>query len=385
MQRVLFVFGTRPEAIKLAPVIEELHRDRESFSVCVCTTGQHREMLDQVLQLFDLVPDVDLGLMQPGQALAEVAGNVLLETSRITSRLRPDVVIVQGDTTSAVAAAMSSFYADIVVAHVEAGLRSGDVRAPWPEEVNRKMISAVARYHFAPTEDARQNLIREGVDASQVFVTGNTVVDALRWVSNRIATDIDLERRLREQFRFLDGRRRLILVTGHRRESFGAPLRSMCAALAEIARTEPDVEIVFPVHLNPKVQAQVYQILHETDRIQLIEPVDYAAFVYLMKRCEFIITDSGGVQEEAPYLGRAVLVTRAVTERPEGIRAGSAHVVGTEREVIVHTAKRLLHDAPFRASMSQPRSPYGDGTASRQIADILRSSVKAAHDVAAAR
>jgi UDP-N-acetylglucosamine 2-epimerase (non-hydrolysing) len=375
MKRLLFVFGTRPEAIKLAPVIDELRRDRERFDVRICTTGQHREMLDQVLDLFDLQPDVDLDLMRPGQELVDVAGTVILETGRVLRQMQPDLVVVQGDTTTAVAAAMAAFYARIDTAHVEAGLRSGDDRAPWPEEVNRKMISVLARYHFAPTEEARQNLTREGTDPSRVFVTGNTVVDALQRAVVRMAGDSELRARLDQEFAFLDARRRLILVTGHRRESFGAPIRSVCEALAELSRTDDNVEIVYPVHLNPNVQAPVRSILGGSDRIHLIEPVDYVSFIHLMMRSDFIVTDSGGVQEEAPYLGKAVLVTRGTTERPEGVRAGNVRVVGTGREEIVSEAKLLLRDASRRAEMSQPRSPYGDGQASRRIADILRSSL----------
>jgi len=282
---------------------------------------------------------------------------------------------VQGDTTTAMAAALASYYAGIDVAHVEAGLRSGDDRAPWPEEVNRKLISVVARYHFAPTEEARANLTREGADPARVFVTGNTVVDALQRAITRMNADTELQRRFARDFSFLDERLRLILVTGHRRESFGAPIRSVCEALAELTRQDDGIEIVYPVHLNPNVQVPVRSILGASDRIHLIEPVDYVSFIHLMMRSDFILTDSGGVQEEAPYLGKAVLVTRGTTERPEGVRAGNVRIVGTERDEIVSEAKLLLEDASRRAEMSQPRSPYGDGQASRRIAEILRSSL----------
>src|SRR5688572_10626868 len=322
MKRLLFVFGTRPEAIKLAPVIDELRRDPARFDVRLCVTGQHREMLDQVLRLFDLEPDVDLGLMSADQDLVEIAGKIVLEVGRVLRELQPDLVVVQGDTTTAVAAALAAFYAGVDTAHVEAGLRSGDDRAPWPEEMNRKMISTMARYHFAPTEEARANLMREGTDPARVFVTGNTVVDALQRAVLRMSDDREIKQKLEREFSFLDERRRLILVTGHRRESFGAPIRSVCEALAELAGGDDDIEVVYPVHLNPNVQKPVRSILGGSDRIHLIEPVDYLSFVHLMMRSDFILTDSGGVQEEAPYLGKAVLVTRDTTERPEGVLAG---------------------------------------------------------------
>jgi len=375
MKRLLFVFGTRPEAIKLAPVIDELRRHPESFDVRICTTGQHREMLDQVLRLFDLEPDVDLGLMKADQNLVDIAGKVILETGRVLRELQPDLVVVQGDTTTAAAAAMAAFYAGIDSAHVEAGLRSGDDTSPWPEEVNRKLISVLARYHFAPTEEARANLTREGTDPARVFVTGNTVVDALQRAVLRMSDDTALKERLASEFSFLDAQKRMILVTGHRRESFGAPIRSVCEALAELSRNDENLEIVYPVHLNPNVQAPVRMILGGSDRIHLIEPVDYVSFIHLMMRSDFIVTDSGGVQEEAPYLGKAVLVTRGTTERPEGVAAGNVRIVGTGREDIVSEANLLLHDSSRREEMSRQSSPYGDGQASRRIAEILRSSL----------
>jgi UDP-N-acetylglucosamine 2-epimerase (non-hydrolysing) len=375
MKRLLFVFGTRPEAIKLAPVIDELRRHPESFDVRICTTGQHREMLDQVLRLFDLEPDVDLGLMKADQNLVDIAGKVILETGRVLREMQPDLVVVQGDTTTAAAAAMAAFYAGIDSAHVEAGLRSGDDTSPWPEEVNRKLISVLARYHFAPTEEARANLTREGIDPARVFVTGNTVVDALQRAVLRMSDDTALKERLASEFSFLDARKRMILVTGHRRESFGAPIRSVCEALAELSRNDENLEIVYPVHLNPNVQAPVRNILGGSDRIHLIEPVDYVSFIHLMMRSEFIVTDSGGVQEEAPYLGKAVLVTRGTTERPEGVAAGNVRIVGTGREDIVSEANMLLRDPSRREEMSRQTSPYGDGQASRRIAEILRSSL----------
>ena len=356
---ILFVFGTRPEAIKLAPVIEELRRDPGSFDVCVCVTGQHREMLAQVLDLFGITPDIDLELMQPDQHLTDIAAAVLMRVRQVIDETAPRVVVVQGDTTSAMAAGLAAFYARVDVAHVEAGLRSGDVQAPWPEEVNRRLLSVVTRFHFAPTEDARQQLLREG--AREVIVTGNTVIDALL--------------RVREvELPFLSNRR-LVLVTGHRRENFGAGMESICHALADLVRTFDDIEIVYPVHLNPNVQQPVRAILGDSERVHLIEPVDYATFVTLMKRSTLILSDSGGVQEEAPSLGKAVLVMRDTTERPEAVRAGNVRLVGTSRERIVSEAGALLRDPAKLAEMAQVRHPFGDGQASKRIADALRAAV----------
>jgi UDP-N-acetylglucosamine 2-epimerase (non-hydrolysing) len=374
MPALLFVFGTRPEAIKVAPVIEELRRDA-AFDVKVCVTGQHREMLAQVLRLFEIVPDADLDLMQPNQELADIAAGILVHMKRTLREMRPDLVLVQGDTTSAFAAGLAAFYAGVDVAHIEAGLRSGNDLAPWPEEVNRKLLSVVTRFHFAPTEGARENLLRENIDPSRVFVTGNTVIDALIRTTARIAVDDALRERLDRQFSFLDRRRRLILVTGHRRESFGPAFESICHALADVARDNDDVEIVYPVHLNPNVQLPVRRILSGSDRVHLIDPVDYVAFVYLMMRSAFILTDSGGVQEEAPALGKPVLVMRDTTERPEGVRAGNVLIVGTQQSAIVSEAARLLRDEAHRERMSRPSNVYGDGTASTQIAQILKQSL----------
>jgi len=368
---VLFAFGTRPEAIKLAPLIEELRRN-PAFRVRVCVTGQHREMLAQVLRLFDIVPDADLDLMKPDQDLAEAAAAILGGMGAVLREMRPDLVVVQGDTTTAFAAGLAAFYAGIDVAHVEAGLRSGDSQSPWPEEVNRKLLSVVARYHFAPTEDARDNLLREGADPSHIHVTGNTVIDALHKAVSRIAGDDDLRARLDAGLPFLDGERRMILVTGHRRESFGPGFESICGALADIAGEHDDVEIVYPVHLNPNVRLPVHRILGKSERVHLIGPVDYLSFVRLMTRSDFILTDSGGVQEEASTLGKPMLVLRETTERPEAVRAGNARMVGTQRATIVSEARLLLSDPAHRARMSHPSTAFGDGRASARIANVLR-------------
>ncbi|HEX8253055.1 MAG TPA: UDP-N-acetylglucosamine 2-epimerase (non-hydrolyzing) [Thermoanaerobaculia bacterium] len=378
MRTVLFVFGTRPEAIKLAPLIEQVRRD-PSLRVRVCVTGQHREMLAQVLQLFGVTPDADLDVMQPDQTLGDVAAAVLSKLSAVFRELRPDLVIVQGDTTSAFAAGLAAFYAGIEVAHVEAGLRSGNPYAPWPEEVNRRLLTVVTQLHFAPTEGARANLLREGIDPARVHVTGNTVVDALKKTVERIGSDDALRARAEAALPFLDSRRRLILVTGHRRENFGPGFESICAALAELVRTHEDVEIVYPVHLNPNVRDPVHRILGECERIHLIDPVDYFGFVHLMTRSELILTDSGGVQEEAPTLGKPVLVMRDTTERPEAVESGNVRLVGTRRESIVAETSRLLRDAAHRESMSRPSDVFGDGKASERIAAILSAHGRDRH------
>jgi UDP-N-acetylglucosamine 2-epimerase (non-hydrolysing) len=375
MPVALFVFGTRPEAIKLAPLIAELRR-QSSFDVRVCVTGQHREMLAQVLRLFEIVPDADLDLMKPNQDLAEVTAAILVGVGGVLRAMRPDVVVVQGDTNSAFAAGLAAFYAGIDVAHVEAGLRSGDALAPWPEEVNRKLLSVVTRFHFAPTDDARANLLREGADPARVHVTGNTVIDALHAAVSRIAGDDVLRTRLDSELAFLDRARRLILVTGHRRESFGAGFESICGALEQIACDNEDVEIIYPVHLNPNVRQPVQRILGRSERIHLVEPVDYLSFVHLMTRSDFIMTDSGGVQEEASTLGKPVLILRDTTERPEGVRGGNMRLVGTERHAIVSEAKLLLRDPAHRAKMSQPTGVFGDGKASARIARVLNDAAR---------
>jgi UDP-N-acetylglucosamine 2-epimerase (non-hydrolysing) len=365
MPSVLFVFGTRPEAIKLAPLIGELRRDA-TFEVRVCVTGQHREMLAQVLELFAIVPDADLEVMTPGQELSGIAAAILDRLPAVFRKINPQLVVVQGDTTSAFAAGLAAFYANIDVAHVEAGLRSGDPTAPWPEEVNRRLLSVVARFHFAPTENARANLLREGIDPARVHVTGNTVIDALHATVAHIDNDAELRTRLDAEFPY----RRMILVTGHRRESFGEGLESICHALAAIAR-ENDVDIVYPVHLNPQVQEPVQRILGGSERVHLIDPIDYVSFVYLMTRSHCILTDSGGVQEEAPTLGKPVLVMRDTTERPEAVRGGNARIVGTERDAIVAEANRLLREPEHHARMSRPSDAFGDGRAAARIREIL--------------
>ena len=375
MLNVLAVFGTRPEAIKMAPVVGALRGRPDRFLCRVCTTAQHREMLDQVLELFSIRPDHDLDIMRQGQGLHEVTSAVLLRIRPVLAAERPDVVLVHGDTTTTMAATMAAYYGRIPVGHVEAGLRTGDRYAPFPEEINRKVTGAVADLHFAPTEIAKRNLLREGVPEDSILVTGNTVIDALLSVRDRLGRDPALTRRLDADFSFLDRGKKLILVTGHRRENFGEGFESICRALAEIAARRDDVEILYPVHLNPNVQEPVRRVLGSGGggNVHLVEPMEYLQFVYLMNRSRFIITDSGGIQEEAPSLGKPVLVMRGATERPEAIQAGTALLVGTDREKIVAEAMRLLDDPAAYRAMSAAHNPYGDGRAGERIADFLAS------------
>ena len=371
--RILVVFGTRPEAIKMAPVVNALREQSDRFSCRVCVTAQHREMLDQVLDLFSIRPDHDLDIMRQGQELHDVTSAVLLGLHPVLEAERPNIVLVHGDTTTTMAATLSAFYARIPVGHVEAGLRTGNKHAPFPEEVNRKVAGAVADLHFAPTENAKRNLLREGVPEESILVTGNTVIDALLSVADRLRCDPALAKRVEADFTFLDPRKKLLLVTGHRRENFGEGFESICRALAEIAALRADVEILYPVHLNPNVQGPVRRILGtgREGNVHLVEPVEYLPFVYLMSRSRIIITDSGGVQEEAPSLGKPVLVMREATERPEAVQAGAARLVGTDRGKIVAETLRLLDEPEAYRAMSTVRNPYGDGKAAGRIADFL--------------
>ena len=377
MLKVLSVFGTRPEAIKMAPVVQELEKHPDVFKSLVCVTAQHRQMLDQVLNLFDIVPDYDLNIMKPGQDLTDITCNVLQGLKSVLDKERPDIVLVHGDTSTTMAASIAAYYARVRVGHVEAGLRTGDKFAPFPEEMNRRVTGALADIHFAPTEAARQNLIREGIADETVFVTGNTVVDALVSVSGMIVKDLELDRRFTEQFSFLDRRKRLILVTGHRRENFGSGFEDICSALADIASRNSDVEILYPVHLNPNVQEPVKRILGAGNirNVHLVEPVEYLPFVYLMNRSYLIITDSGGVQEEAPSLGKPVLVMRDTTERPEAVQAGTVLLVGTDRAAIVKQANTLLDDEAAYQVMSMAHNPYGDGNAAQRISELLKGLI----------
>jgi len=366
--KILFVFGTRPEAIKLAPVVRELSL-QPNFDCKLCVTGQHREMLAQVLQLFDLQPDWNLEIMRPDQDLAYLTGAALSGVSGVLDSFRPDRVIVQGDTTTTFAGAMAAFYHRIPVAHVEAGLRTANIYAPWPEEVNRKLVGQIADLHFAPTARARENLLREGVGAVQILVTGNTGIDALLWVSALLEARPQLHARIEGMLAGSADGRRLILMTGHRRESFDGGLARICRAIERIAHRS-DVVIVFPVHPNPNVQ-RAFASLRCRERILLVEPVDYPDLVFLLKRCHFVVTDSGGIQEEAPSFGKPVLVTRDTTERPEAVELGAAKLVGTDEGRLFEEMSALLDDPAAYRRMSRIVNPYGDGRASGRIAAWL--------------
>ena len=371
-RRILIILGTRPEAIKLAPVIVELGRRPDRFVSRVCATAQHREMLDQALSLFGIRPDYDLDIMAPGQTLAQVTGRAVEGLDRVIAKESPDVVLVQGDTTTAFCGALAAYYHQVRVGHVEAGLRTGDKHAPFPEEINRRLIGQLADYHFAPTERAMEALLAEGVAASAVFVTGNTVIDALLWVRGRVR---EVQPELPDSLVEMLNGRRVILVTGHRRESFGEGFESICDAIREVADAFPEVAFVYPVHLNPNVREPVNRILGGHPRIHLIEPLSYAPFVWLMDRATIVLTDSGGVQEEAPSLGKPVLVMRETTERLEGLEAGNARLVGVRRERIVEALVGLLISPEERETMTQPRNPYGDGKSAEKIVSILARSV----------
>ncbi len=363
--RVLTVFGTRPEAIKLAPVVLAFQREA-SVQHVLCVTGQHRQMLDQVLAVFRLTPDHDLAIMKPGQDLTHVTMAVLEGLGAVIEAEKPDWVIVQGDTTTAFAASLTAFYRRVKVAHVEAGLRTGNIYSPWPEEMNRRLTGQIATLHFPPTEAAAANLAREGVPASRVLVTGNTVIDALHAVCARLDTDDALRGELDALFGWRDRSKRLVLVTGHRRENFEGGLERVCRALATLSR-RGDVEIVYPVHLNPEVQRTARAVLADSPAVHLIAPLDYLPFVHLMRQADLIVTDSGGIQEEAPGLGKPVLVTRDTTERPEAIAAGTARLVGTDEAGLVAAATELLDDRAAYEAMAKAANPFGDGKAAERI------------------
>ena len=371
--KVLTVFGTRPEAIKMAPLVHALAKD-PYFEAKVCVTAQHREMLDQVLNLFSIVPDYDLDIMQPGQGLTEITCRILEGLKPILESFKPDVVLVHGDTTTTIAASLAAFYQRIPVGHVEAGLRTGDLSSPWPEEANRTLTGHLAMYHFSPTQNARQNLLRENIPDKQIFVTGNTVIDALFWVRDTVLNNENLHSELAARYPFLDESKKLVLVTGHRRESFGQGFEQICHALVDIAAKHQDVQIVYPVHLNPNVSEPVNRILGHVKNIILIEPQDYLPFLWLMTHAWLILTDSGGIQEEAPSLGKPVLVMRETTERPEAIEAGTVRLVGTDRQRIVEEVTHLLQDSDAWQAMSRAHNPYGDGQACERILHALKNN-----------
>lgn len=368
--KTLCVFGTRPEAIKMAPLALSLAAD-ERFEAKVCVTGQHREMLDQVLNLFEITPDFDLNIMKSGQDLTDVTTTILQGMKSVFAEFKPDIVLVHGDTATTFATTLAAYYQQIPVAHVEAGLRTGNLYSPWPEEANRKLTGALAALHFAPTDTSSQNLLREGVAAQRIHVTGNTVIDALLDVVARIKNSATLQQQFHQQFSFLGEGKRIILVTGHRRESFGDGFEKICQALLTTAKEFPDVEIVYPVHLNPNVREPVNRLLAGIDNVHLIEPLDYLPFVYLMDRSYLILSDSGGIQEEAPSLGKPVLVMRDTTERPEAVEAGTVKLVGTDIDVITGNLRSLLTDSNAYSQMSFAHNPYGDGKACARILETL--------------
>lgn len=370
MKKILIVFGTRPEAIKMAPLVHALVIDNR-FEPRVCVTAQHREMLDLVLGLFEIIPDYDLNLMKPGQTLSDVTSGILKGMESVFDDFQPDVVLVHGDTATTFATALAAYYKQIPVGHVEAGLRTGNIYSPWPEEGNRKLTGALTRYHFAPTETSRKNLLNENVPASDISVTGNTVIDALLWVKYKLDYDDVLRDELAALFPMLDSEKKLVLVTGHRRESFGGGFERICEALRKISNEHDDCQIVYPVHLNPNVQEPVNRLLADCSNVHLIPPQDYLPFVYLMSQSYLILTDSGGIQEEAPSLGKPVLVLRDTTERPEAVEAGTVKLVGTNVDLIVNEVRHLLVNEASYADMSYAHNPYGDGQACKRILDFL--------------
>ncbi|OOE88709.1 non-hydrolyzing UDP-N-acetylglucosamine 2-epimerase [Salinivibrio sp. AR640] len=369
-KKVLTVFGTRPEAIKIAPVVHALAADARFEAKC-CVTAQHREMLDQVLELFEITPDYDLNLMRAGQTLNDVTARIIQELKPVLQEFKPDVVLVHGDTATTLAASLAAYYEQIEVGHVEAGLRTGNIYSPWPEEANRRLTGVLTKYHFAPTETSKENLLRENFASDTIYVTGNTVIDALLMVKDKIESDQYLNETLAGQFPFLDESKRLILVTGHRRESFGGGFERICEALAITAKAHPDTQILYPMHLNPNVREPVNRILAGIENIHLIEPQQYLPFIYLMSRAHIILTDSGGIQEEAPSLGKPVLVMRDTTERPEAVDAGTVKLVGTNVETIVGSLNELLTNETAYQTMSFAHNPYGDGQACQRILTAL--------------
>jgi UDP-N-acetylglucosamine 2-epimerase (non-hydrolysing) len=375
MMKVLTVFGTRPEAIKMAPLVKALER-HEGIDAKVCVTAQHRQMLDQVLDLFEIRPDYDLNIMKPGQTLPGITSEILTRIEPVLKEYQPDLLLVHGDTSTTFATTLAAYYQQIGVGHVEAGLRTGNLYSPWPEEANRKLTGALASLHFAPTDESRHNLLREGIDADAIHVTGNTVIDALLLVKQRLDIDDALRTSLAAQFQFLRPEARLVLITGHRRENFGGGFERICSAIRDLAGHHPGVDFLYPVHLNPNVREPVNRILSGCSNVHLIEPQEYLPFVYLMNRSHVILTDSGGIQEEAPSLGKPVLVMRDTTERPEAVKAGTVKLVGTDHAAIVDAVSRLLTDSDEYVRMSFAHNPYGDGQACVRILNAVLETKK---------
>lgn len=378
-KKVMIVFGTRPEAIKMASVVKQFKSEEERFETIVCVTAQHREMLDQILQLFEITPQYDLDVMTDNQSLADLTSKVMVGMSKVMEKEKPNTVIVQGDTATTFVSSLAAYYLKIPVAHIEAGLRTKDKYSPFPEEINRRLASILADFHFAPTQEAKNNLLKEGIDETSIYLTGNTVIDALKWVidkQNESSTGAKWQNFFRTQFGIeFSNKIRTILVTGHRREHFGNGFEKICFALSLIARNNSDIQIVYPVHLNPNVQKPVYSLLSDMKNIHLIPPIDYEPFLFLMKKSYIILTDSGGIQEEAPFLGKPVLVMRNTTERPEGVEAGTAKLIGTDSAKIVKETDILLHDSMEHHRMSKAINPYGNGTAAKHIINIISNSL----------
>lgn len=366
-KKILLVFGTRPEAIKMAPIVIALKKV-QNFDVRVCVTAQHREMLDQVLKVFDIIPDYDLNIMAKNQSLADITSAIMAQLPKILDALKPDLILVHGDTATTFAAGLSAFYGGIDVGHVEAGLRTGNIKSPWPEEANRRLVSIITKLHFAPTEVSKQNLLNEYIYEHDIFVTGNTVVDALIYAREKVAEGTELRAIYDKKYSFINSAKQIILVTGHRRESFGSGFEEICHALLELAQKHPDVIIVYPVHLNPMVRKPVNRILKGVKSIYLIEPLEYLPFVYFMERSTLILTDSGGIQEEAPSLGKPVVVMRDISERPEAVEAGVVTLAGANKTAIVNEASKIL-EGPI---IKKIKNPYGDGDSSKKIVEIIR-------------
>lgn len=374
MKKILLVFGTRPEAIKMAPLVKALQKDTTHFETRVCVTAQHRQMLDQVLEVFGITPDYDLNIMAPNQDLFDITSRVLTGLRDVLKDFRPDTVLVHGDTTTSMAASLAAFYLQIPVGHVEAGLRTYNMLSPWPEEMNRQVTDRICTYYFAPTEQSKKNLLQENIDEKKIYITGNTVIDALLMAVEIIASTPGMEEKLAKELKekgYTVGEREYILVTGHRRENFGDGFLHICKAIKELATLHPEMDIVYPVHLNPNVQKPVYELLSGVENVYLISPLDYLPFIYAMQHSTLLLTDSGGVQEEAPSLGKPVLVMRDTTERPEAVEAGTVKLVGTDAEAIVNNVTALLKDKEMYRRMSETHNPYGDGRACERILSAL--------------
>lgn len=374
MKKILLVFGTRPEAIKMAPLVKALQKDTIHFETRVCVTAQHRQMLDQVLEVFGITPEYDLNIMAPNQDLFDITSRVLTGLRDVLKEFRPDTVLVHGDTTTSMAASLAAFYLQIPVGHVEAGLRTYNMLSPWPEEMNRQVTDRICTYYFAPTEQSKKNLLQENIEEKKIFITGNTVIDALLMAVEIIASTPGMEEKLAKELQekgYTIGEREYILVTGHRRENFGDGFLHICKAIKELATLHPEMDIVYPVHLNPNVQKPVYELLSGVENVYLISPLDYLPFIYAMQHSTLLLTDSGGVQEEAPSLGKPVLVMRDTTERPEAVEAGTVKLVGTDAEAIVSNVTALLKDKEMYRRMSETHNPYGDGRACERIMSAL--------------